>query len=103
VCGAVHTCPPEGHTCPVPHTCPPEGHRDDVAGGARGCWVGTMWRAAPAQCQGVQVSRSSRLFGGKRDPSDGGEQESRAVRQSTTTCARGHRRSRLMLDIAPQR
>jgi cyclopropane fatty-acyl-phospholipid synthase-like methyltransferase len=27
-----------GHL-PRPHTCPPEGHRDDVAGGARGCWV----------------------------------------------------------------
>jgi len=36
VCGAPHTCPPEGHTCPVPHTCPGgrcQGvlGRDDVA------------------------------------------------------------------------
>jgi len=29
----------------------------------RRCWVGTMWRAAPAQCQGVQVSRSSGPLG----------------------------------------
>ena len=27
------------HSAGRPHTCPPEGHRDDVAGGARGCWV----------------------------------------------------------------
>jgi len=32
----------------------------------RRCWVGTMWRAAPGQCQGVQVSRSSRPLGGRR-------------------------------------
>ena len=71
--GAVRT---PGHL-PSPHTCPPgrthlptcasrkdtgtvcgtvqaeripalpAGHRDGVAGGARGCWVGTVWRAVP--------------------------------------------------------
>jgi len=35
--GRTHTCPPEGHTCPVPQVL----GRDDVAGGARGYWAGT--------------------------------------------------------------
>jgi hypothetical protein len=34
-----HTCPPEGHTCPD--------RTPALAGGARGYWVGTMWRAVP--------------------------------------------------------
>jgi len=37
--GRAHTCPPGRTHLPRAHTCPPEGHRDDVAGGARGCWV----------------------------------------------------------------
>ena len=38
---------PPGRThLPRAHTCPPEGHRDDVAGGARGYWAGTVCGAA---------------------------------------------------------
>jgi hypothetical protein len=80
-----------------------------VAQAAGQPWKITRIFDCPSQARGAaripsgDATRSSRPFGGKRDPGDGGGQESRAVRQSTTTCARGHRRSRLMLDIVPQR
>jgi hypothetical protein len=46
---------PGPHTCPVPQVL----GRDDVRRTAH-----LPWRAAPAQCQGVQESRNSRPLGG---------------------------------------
>jgi hypothetical protein len=60
-------CTPEG--CGGPAVSPRRAGARGPNGGlaARtGCWVGTMWRAAPAQSQGVQVLRSRAVFHDQR-------------------------------------
>ena len=77
---------------------PPEGHRDGVRSGRtlalpkdtpaqyRRCWVGTMWRAAPAQCQGVQVGRSSRPTGVRSSPGMQSQKTRRGAQGAPAGC-----------------